>query len=130
MVNNGHAMVRRATVSPDLSKQLLDVFRPDNYPPPKRISYETAESLSEVIRRFVVEAHGRATIEAECDAEGEEDYETTATNKDERNKNSNSNDDESHDDDKNTEDQTNKKPVPIHAKHITKIAAELLMDFS
>ena len=154
-INNGHGnvLVRRATIRTSLSKKLLEVFRPNNdlmnsananerpdlkkKSPAFKVSDETADALSEVIRVFVVEAHNRAMIEAECDAEGEElDSDDDDDNDDDEMSASaaNKNDDS---DGNNITTRTKKKKngnikpvVPIHAKHITKIAAELLMDFS
>lgn len=46
------------TIRPDLSKKILNQSGCD-----KRIPYQTAEAISEVLRMFVVEARARATIE-------------------------------------------------------------------
>lgn len=70
----------------------------------KRITNEAIVAAGEVLRLFVQEARHRAEIEAECEQEG-------AMN------------DES---DKHDASST----IPVRADHITKIAAELLMDFS
>mmetsp|Transcript_41927 Transcript_41927/g.121181 ORF Transcript_41927/g.121181 Transcript_41927/m.121181 type:complete len:108 (+) Transcript_41927:126-449(+) len=70
----------------------------------KRVANDTAAAISEVIRMFVIEARARASIEAECDLEGGVD--------DENENNAASN------------------MVSIRADHITKVAAEMLMDFS
>lgn len=82
----------------------------------KRVPIDAADAISEALRLFVREAHRRASIEAECDDESEF-----------RN-NSNTNNDEILDDgDKNdpTKDYTT-----ISAHHVTRIAGDLLMDFS
>ena len=153
-VSNGHGnvLVRRATIGTSLSKKLLEVFRPNHLmnaaneppdmkkkPPTLKVSDETADSLSEVIRMFVVEAHNRAMIEAECDAEGEE-LDSDVDNDDDDNDNDemmasaackNDSDGDNITTKTKKKNNDNIKPVvPIHAKHITKIAAELLMDFS
>ena len=69
----------------------------------KRITNEAMVAAGEVLRLFVQEARHRAGIEAECEQEG-------AMN-DESDKHASS-------------------IIPVRADHITKIAAELLMDFS
>uniref|UniRef100_A0A7R9ZM38 Uncharacterized protein n=1 Tax=Craspedostauros australis TaxID=1486917 RepID=A0A7R9ZM38_9STRA len=73
----------------------------------KRIPAETAKAAAELLRLFVLEARSRATTEAECDQEG---------NLSQYNKG--------------LEDGAGSSEVAIRAEHITKIAAELLMDFS
>eukprot|EP00934_Nitzschia_sp_Nitz4_P001306 Nitzschia sp. Nitz4//scaffold62_size106224//103856//104234//NITZ4_004375-RA/size106224-snap-gene-0.120-mRNA-1//1//CDS//3329555913//1306//frame0 len=69
----------------------------------KRVTNNAAEGIGEVLRMFIVEARARASIEAECDLEGglNDDDQADSTN-----------------------------VVSIRADHITKVAAELLMDFS
>jgi hypothetical protein len=69
---------------------------------PKRISNEAVLAAGELLRVFVQEARHRAGIEAECEQEAE----TT----------------------ENVNAESGK--VSIRADHITKVAAELLMDFS
>jgi CENP-S associating Centromere protein X len=80
-----------------------------------RITDEALVAAGEVLRLFVQEAWYRAGIEAECEHEGNVDY--------------NHHDEE---DIKNySSDVVDKSSnAPIRADHITKIAAELLMDFS
>jgi hypothetical protein len=135
------------TIPPELSKRLLQEYNaPEGS---KRIPNETAKAVSELLRLFVVEARSRASIEvsylvvsggvatelaiqvvsvlvhvarslvsdssspsslfdqkAECDLEG------------------------AIEDGDGKENTTAGNFVPIRADHITKIAAELLMDFS
>ena len=71
------------------------------------------------------EAHGRALIEAECDKEGDLVVSNAADKKEGSGKGTIDNDDESDDDTTTAEGKT-----PIGANHITRIAADLLMDFS
>lgn len=85
------------TVNPELVRQL--VMKKGTNKNSKRCSQEAVSAASELLRLFIVEARSRASIEAECEAEGKID---------------------GNDDDK----------TMIRADHITKIAAELLMDFS
>ena len=81
----------------------------------QKISNEALVAAGEVLRLFVQEAFHRASIEAECEYEGVVDdtianYDSNTTTKG---------------------DGTSITPTaPIRADHITKIAAELLMDFS
>ena len=81
----------------------------------QKISNEALVAAGEVLRLFVQEAFHRASIEAECEYEGVVDdtianYDSNTTTKGDR---------------------TSITPTaPIRADHITKIAAELLMDFS
>ena len=87
------------TINADLVKQLVMKKSTTAGKGAQRCSKEAALAASELLRLFVVEARNRASIEAECEAEGIID---------------------GVDDDK----------TMIRADHITKIAAELLMDFS
>lgn len=87
------------TVNTELARQLvMKKGTASSSKGAKRCSPEAALAASELLRLFVVEARNRASIEAECEAEG-------IIN--------------GADDDK----------TMIRADHITKIAAELLMDF-
>jgi len=70
----------------------------------KKIAKDATVAAGELLRLFVLEARSRASIEAECEDEG--------------NMTSNCNDED------------NDGRVLIRDDHITKIAAELLMDFS
>lgn len=75
-----------------------------------------------------MEAHNRASIEAECDLEGD-----GGGIVDDDDDDINDDDDDNNDDaDSSFDDKAGgkKKNVPIHARHITNIAAELLMDYS
>jgi CENP-S associating Centromere protein X len=71
----------------------------------KRVTNEAVVAAGEVLRLFVQEARHRAGIEAECEQEG-------AMN-----------------DVDDVGDKHASSTIPIRADHITKIAAELLMDF-
>jgi hypothetical protein len=91
---------KQSTIASELSKKIMTNFGCD-----KRIPNDTAEAVSEVLRMFVIEARARASIEAECDLEGAMDEE-------------------------NDDNNATSAMVSIRADHITKIAAEMLMDFS
>lgn len=78
-----------------------------------RFSEEALIAAGEVLRLFVQEAWHRANIEAECDHEG-----TMSDNDEEQKRNSSVVAAERH------------SIIPVRPDHITKIAAELLMDFS
>jgi hypothetical protein len=71
---------------------------------PKRITNEAVMLTGELLRIFVKEARHRAGIEAECEQEGA--MVSTGPS------------------------QNSNGKVMIRADHITKIAAEMLMDFS
>jgi vacuolar-type H+-ATPase subunit H len=92
-------------MEPALTKKLLLQKQPK-----QRISNEAIVTANELLRLFVVEARQRASIEAECEDEAVLD----------------NGDSLSDDDEHGSETRT----VKIRADHITKIAAELLMDFS
>jgi hypothetical protein len=70
---------------------------------PKRVSNEAILAVSELLRLFVTEARHRAVIEAECEKEGG---------------------------DAGSMEISREGYTPIHAHHISKVAAELIMDFS
>lgn len=72
----------------------------------KRITNEAIVAAGEVLRLFVQEARHRAGIEAECEQE-------SAVMKDDE-----------------SEGKENSSAIPVRADHISKIAAEMLMDFS
>ena len=78
--------------------------------PPKRITNEAVTAASELLRLFVHEAKRRAGIEAECEKEGGAEQRSDGIE---------ANDKDGGDD-----------RVLIRADHITKVAAELLMDFA
>ena len=135
---------RSPTIPPSVSKQLAannTNSNTTNATTSKRVPPDAAEAISECLRLFVREAHRRASIEvsenrisywrtmfitiqfhsqfdlflqtqksqAECDDEGE----FRALNGTDQQTNANAN--------------TN---TPIHAHHVTRIAGDLLMDFS
>lgn len=97
------------TIEPALTKKLL-LLRHSK----QRVSGDAALLSSELLRLFVLEARNRAAVEAECEVEGDID--------------GNDMDDDSTDDKLNSLSRT--QGVAVRAHHITKIAAELLMDFS
>ena len=100
-------------VEPSLAKKLLLHNNPK-----QKISNEAAQLAAELLRVFIVEARQRAAIEAECENEG------AAMDRD-------SSDDEAVALGRDTDSQGGaNKVVSIRADHITKVAAELLMDFS
>ena len=65
-----------------------------------KLSNDAVDLASELLRLFVVEARYRASIQAECEEES-----------------------------RNVESSSDDKKTPIQPHHITKIGAELLMDF-
>jgi len=77
---------------------------------PKRISTEALLAAGELLRLFVCEARHRAGIEAECEKEAAVGSTTLATSGQGM--------------------KAGKDVVQIQPHHISKIAAELLMDFS
>uniref|UniRef100_A0A7S0ULK2 Centromere protein X n=1 Tax=Pseudo-nitzschia delicatissima TaxID=44447 RepID=A0A7S0ULK2_9STRA len=93
------------TIPPAISKQLVATARARGTAKAttKRVPPEAAEAISEALRLFISEAHRRAAIEAECDDEGE----FRSMNETKYN-----------------------SQTPIDAQHVTRIAGDLLMDFS
>jgi hypothetical protein len=87
---------------PGLTKKLL--LARGGTEQPKRITNEAVLVTGELLRIFVKEARHRANIEAECEKEGA----TVST----------------------VEGSSQSGKILIRADHITKVAAELLMDFS
>jgi hypothetical protein len=86
---------------PALARKLLQLRLASNdSKQQKKISNEALVAAGELLKIFVTEARNRAAVEAECENEGKEG----------------------------TNDDDNK--VLIQPHHISKIAAELLMDFS
>lgn len=72
----------------------------------KRVSTDAAAAISEALRLFLLDAHRRSVIEAECDEEVqikhlEREDEPSRTTK-----------------------------TPIGANHVTRVAGDLLMDYS
>lgn len=116
MTNNNDAIEPTEPFHPSLTRQLIQTYissggDPTNVSDASRninvsITDEALIAAGEVLRLFVLEARYRAGIEAECEHEGGE----IADNEDQS--------------EKATTD------IPIRADHITKIAADLLMDFS
>ena len=105
---------------PSLVRQMIQASRPfgnnaDSINENHKVTQEALVAAGEVLRLFVQEAYHRASIEAECEYEGVVD--DTITN---------------YECDRSvTGDHTCAiTTAPIRADHITKIAAELLMDFS
>mmetsp|Transcript_23503 Transcript_23503/g.55343 ORF Transcript_23503/g.55343 Transcript_23503/m.55343 type:complete len:106 (+) Transcript_23503:100-417(+) len=94
------------TIPEEVSKKLVACFPPKTVSSGKRVTPDAAAAISEALRLFLVDAHHRASIEAECDDEcGVDD-----------------------DDDKNKSALDGR--TAIKANHATRIAADLLMDFS
>jgi hypothetical protein len=58
------------SISPELSKQLIQLYTPPGGGSAKRIPIETAKAVSEVIRMLVVEARSRASVEVSYRLEG------------------------------------------------------------
>lgn len=77
---------------------------------PLKMTNDAVLAAAELLRLFVVEARGRAAVEAECEAEGAGAARVG--------------------DSPNGEDGASGGKVLIGAHHITKLAAELLMEFS
>ncbi|KAG7361934.1 CENP-S associating centromere protein X [Nitzschia inconspicua] len=123
------------TIPQALAKQFVQSFPPSHLTTTsnKRVSVETATAMSEVIRLFVVEAHSRASIEAECDKEGSLEnmdaihQEKTET---ETEKTTTSSPKVPINEEKYQSTIKSSSWTPIRAEHITKVAANLLMDFS
>jgi hypothetical protein len=86
---------------PALTRKLI--LQPNE---PKRVTNEALQAAGHLLRLFVQEARHRAGIEAECENEG-------ASN-----------------DQSGTVDDNERGSIPVRADHISKIAVELLMDFS
>jgi len=94
-------------VEPSLAKKLILHNNPT-----RKVSSEAVKMAAELLRLFIVEARLRAAIEAECENEG-----TVLENSSPCDDNGLSGDSLGH-------------VVSIRADHISKVAAELLMDFS
>lgn len=93
------------TIPHEVSKKLVECFPPDTVSSGKKVSQEAAAAISEALRLFLVDAHHRASIEAECDDEcALEDDKNKALSVDAR--------------------------TSINANHVTRIAGDLLMDYS
>jgi hypothetical protein len=120
-VSTTEASDRENPFHPSLVRQMIQESRPtgnnaDGTNEHVNITNEGLVAAGEVLRLFVQEAYHRATIEAECEYEGVVDDSITTFNCDRGSK---------------TGNQIRAiATAPIRADHITKIAAELLMDFS
>jgi len=88
----------------ELSKKLVLSYPPETAKSNKRVSTDTASAISEALRLFLVDAHRRSVVEAECD----EDINLQ----------------QGHD------ESDSKAKTPIGANHVTRIAGDILMDFS
>ena len=99
----------RPTISPELARALIQFGLTTGEEKRQFKNADAAKAVGELLRLFVLEARSRAAIEAECDQEADM-----------------ADEEEDDDDDSDKKNQT----VPIRADHFTKIAAELLMDFS
>mmetsp|Transcript_23442 Transcript_23442/g.26285 ORF Transcript_23442/g.26285 Transcript_23442/m.26285 type:complete len:100 (-) Transcript_23442:1331-1630(-) len=94
---------QHTTIPYELSKKLVLSSPPEIASfTKKRVSNDAATAVSEALRLFLVDAHRRSLIEAECD----EDIHLQQ------------------------EDEREKAKTPIGANHVTRIAGDLLMDFS
>ena len=98
----------RPTISPELARALIQ-FGLTGEEKRQFKNADAAKAVGELLRLFVLEARSRAAIEAECDQEADMADEEYGEGEDSDKKN---------------------QTVPIRADHFTKIAAELLMDFS
>merc|ERR1712183_367731 len=96
-------MKKKEKIPHELSKKLLLSFSPENSSTTvkKRVSNDAANAVSEALRLFLVDAHRRSSIEAECD----EDIHIQQ------------------------QDDQDKSKTPIGANHVTRIAGDLLMDY-
>lgn len=115
MDNQRHNDAADSSFHPSLVQQVLQSNRDDGFDVKmnSRITEEALVAVGEVLRLFVQEAWHRASIEAECDHEG-----TMSDN------------DEGPVLNPSSVAQGKSSTVPVRPDHITKIAAELLMDFS
>ena len=86
---------------------------------PKRMTPEAMLLAGELLRLFVLEARQRAAIEAECEREGS--TELAGSGSVERQADEN---------EEGSLDRATSSIMVIQPHHITKVAAELLMDFS
>lgn len=95
----------------ELAKKLVSIFPPANSSDDsrKRASVDAANAISELLRIFLIDAHRRASIEAECD----EDIKSLP----EQFKHKDVNED-------------NETRPSIGSEHITRICGDLLMDYS
>jgi CENP-S associating Centromere protein X len=128
----GSAGEERPRISPELTRELVlsslaaagvggsssSSEKPAGNNKPLKMTNEAVLATAELLRLFVVEARGRAAVEAECEAEG------AGTAAFARRK-SDASDDDDDDDAKGAGSR-----VLIGAHHITKLAAELLLEFS
>jgi CENP-S associating Centromere protein X len=97
-------------------------------PPHPRISNEAVLAAGELLRLFVLETRHRASIDAECEQEGGDNFTTTNNNNIINNMTSQSStSNSSSNNKKKKEDGT---VVQIRSDHITMVAAEMLMDFA
>jgi CENP-S associating Centromere protein X len=124
----GSAGEERPRISPELTREIVlsslaaagvsSSEKPAGNNKPLKMTNEAVLATAELLRLFVVEARGRAAVEAECEAEG------AGTAAFARRKSDASDDD----DDDDAKDAGSR--VLIGAHHITKLAAELLLEFS
>jgi hypothetical protein len=131
---------------PNLVRKLLQ-FRPAQTPrtstlqnqlqqqqqqAPPRISNEAVLAAGELLRLFVLETRHRASIEAECEQEGENFMQETATSTNQMTSQSStcSNHGGSSNNMKSIQKQDDTGTVQIRSDHVTMVAAEILMDFT
>ncbi|ACI64298.1 predicted protein [Thalassiosira pseudonana CCMP1335] len=107
------------TIPGDLTRKCLQLHHPY-----QKIASDAVDLSSELLKLLVVEARRRAAIEAECDAA------VSDTGNKSESDGSQSWMKDSYEDENDTLTTKKKKVVEIRADHISKIAAELLMDLS
>mmetsp|Transcript_25573 Transcript_25573/g.46318 ORF Transcript_25573/g.46318 Transcript_25573/m.46318 type:complete len:124 (-) Transcript_25573:87-458(-) len=116
-------------LEPSLTRKLLLQHHPN-----QRITNDAVNAANELLRLFIIEARHRAAVEAECEQEGEDGVGTRRRKYGEDTMGPNESDGEDGDsqisDELSPNHPNSQKLVTIRAEHITKIAAELLMDFS
>jgi hypothetical protein len=122
------------TIPPSLTKQCLQLHHPDQ----RYANDGTIELSSAFIRYFVIEARRRAAIEAECEAEANDDgndYEQVQQQQQQQAQqplaSQQSEEDDFMEEGMTTTATTRRNmTIEIRPDHIAKIAAELLLDLS
>lgn len=128
------AIAATPTIPPSLIKQCLQLHHPDQ----RYANDGTIELSSAFIRYFVIEARRRAAIEAECEAEANDDvndYEHLQQQHQQQpqplaSQPQHSEDDFMEEGMSSTTTSRRKRNIEIRPDHIAKIAAELLLDLS
>jgi CENP-S associating Centromere protein X len=130
--DTGSAGEERPRISPELTREIVlsslaaagvggpsaSSEKPAGNNKPLKMTNEAVLATAELLMLFVVEARGRAAVEAECEAEGAGTAASACRKSD-------ASDDDDDDDAKGAGSK-----VLIGAHHITKLAAELLLEFS